>query len=189
MANNPVRIAQRVLKTVFGKNPQIGFRLWDGTYWPDDSPREATVILKHPGALRAMLLPANEVNMGEAYLYDDFDIEGDVETAFEAAQPLLRDGLDWHTKLELALKLLRLPAKRRIERGSRGRAQMRGQQHSINRDRQAIAYHYDVSNDFYSLWLDSCSYTFSRRGIFSKHRGSFSITASPYTPIRRNSPK
>jgi cyclopropane fatty-acyl-phospholipid synthase-like methyltransferase len=38
-----------------------------------------------------------------------------------------------------------------------------GEQHSIERDRQAITYHYDVSNDFYALWLDqqmvySCAY-------------------------------
>lgn len=40
---------------------------------------------------------------------------------------------------------------------------MQGQQHSIERDRQAISYHYDVSNEFYKLWLDerlvySCGY-------------------------------
>ena len=38
-----------------------------------------------------------------------------------------------------------------------------GQKHSINRDKQAIQYHYDVSNEFYQLWLDekmvySCGY-------------------------------
>jgi len=30
-----------------------------------------TLVLKHPGALRAMLLPSTEVGLGEAYLYDD----------------------------------------------------------------------------------------------------------------------
>ncbi|MFP3895243.1 MAG: class I SAM-dependent methyltransferase [Anaerolineales bacterium] len=166
MTNNTVRITQEVLETVFGKNPQIGFRLWNGTWWPNNSPREATVVLKHPGALRAMLLPPTEVNMGEAYLYDDFDIEGDVEAAFQAAHPLLEDGLNWRTRLGSALKLLRLPTKRQMEVAPRGRAQMRGRQHSIDRDRQAIAYHYDVSNDFYQLWLDSrmvysCAYFIS----------------------------
>ncbi len=166
MANNTVRITQEVLETAFGRDSKIGFCLWDGTWWPDDSSREATIVLKHPGALRAMLLPPNEVNMGEAYLYDDFDIEGSVEAAFDAAQPLLRDGLDWRTRLGLALKLWRLPARRQTEPGPRGRAQMKGRQHSIDRDRQAIAYHYDVSNDFYHLWLDSrmvysCAYFIS----------------------------
>ena len=31
---------------------------------------------------------------------------------------------------------------------------LRGRRHSIERDRQAVRYHYDVSNDFYALWLD-----------------------------------
>ena len=40
---------------------------------------------------------------------------------------------------------------------------MHGREHSVDRDRQAIAYHYDRSNDFFALWLDrrliySCAY-------------------------------
>ncbi|OWL94463.1 hypothetical protein CBQ26_16480 [Deinococcus indicus] len=44
-----------------------------------------------------------------------------------------------------------------------GNASLEGPQHSRERDQQAISYHYDVSNDFYKLWLDrrmvySCAY-------------------------------
>lgn len=40
---------------------------------------------------------------------------------------------------------------------------LKGRQHTPDRDRQAIAYHYNLSNDFYGLWLDptmtySCAY-------------------------------
>jgi cyclopropane-fatty-acyl-phospholipid synthase len=40
---------------------------------------------------------------------------------------------------------------------------LKGKRHSIERDRQAVTYHYDVSNDFYALFLDknliySCAY-------------------------------
>jgi cyclopropane-fatty-acyl-phospholipid synthase len=40
---------------------------------------------------------------------------------------------------------------------------LRGRKHSLRRDQQAVTYHYDVSNDFYALWLDrrmvySCAY-------------------------------
>lgn len=40
---------------------------------------------------------------------------------------------------------------------------MSGRLHSISRDRDAVAYHYDISNEFYALWLDrrlvySCGY-------------------------------
>jgi len=45
----------------------------------------------------------------------------------------------------------------------RGPAELNGRLHSIERDRQAISYHYDVSNEFFALWLDklmnySCAY-------------------------------
>src|SRR6202043_2460144 len=39
--------------------------------------------------------------------------------------------------------------------------------HSLERDRRAVTFHYDVSNDFYRLWLDrrmvySCAYFMSK---------------------------
>lgn len=45
-----------------------GFRPWEGTPWPDDRARPATIVLKHPGALRAMFLQGSEVALAEAYL-------------------------------------------------------------------------------------------------------------------------
>jgi cyclopropane-fatty-acyl-phospholipid synthase len=52
----------------------VGVRLWDGTLWPDDRPRLTTIVLNHPGAIRAMFASLNEVGLAEAYLYDDFDV-------------------------------------------------------------------------------------------------------------------
>jgi cyclopropane-fatty-acyl-phospholipid synthase len=159
------RLTRHILSDLFGDGgtPQVGVRLWDGTPWPDDRPRPATLALKHSGALRQMFLPGTELGLAEAYLYDDFDIEGEVEAVFDLAETLDREGPDLLEKLGLARDLLRLPAGPKHEHGRRGRARLGGKRHSIERDRQAIAYHYDVSNDFYALWLDrrmvySCAY-------------------------------
>jgi len=142
---------------------QVGVRMWDGTYWPDETPRPATLVLKHPGALRAMFMPGTEVGLGEAYLYDDFDIEGNVESVFVLADALSRATLDWHRKLHVGSDLTRLPAGERRGPARRGPVRLSGRKHSVERDRQAVTYHYDVSNDFYALWLDkrmvySCAY-------------------------------
>ncbi|HSJ75754.1 MAG TPA: hypothetical protein VK899_06190, partial [Gemmatimonadales bacterium] len=40
-----------------------------------------TLVLRRPGALRRMLLPPTDLALGEAYLRDDFDVEGDIEAA------------------------------------------------------------------------------------------------------------
>jgi len=142
-------------KSFEGKTVQnVGFRLWDGKRWPDDQPRPATLVLNHPGALRSMFLPGTEVGLGEAYIYDDFDVEGDLEAVFGLAEELIQDALGIRAKLRAARELLKLPPGTGRNPGHRGPAQLKGKSHSVERDRRAVTYHYDVSNDFYSLWLD-----------------------------------
>ena len=155
----------RVLDALFGElgSPKIGVRLWDGTNWPDDQPRRVTVALKHPGALGAMFRAGTELALAEAYLYDDFDIVGDIEAVFSLNDALVAATSGWRNKLKTAALIRQLPSGRERLSGRRGPACPVGAEHSIERDRQAVTYHYDVSNDFYGLWLDrdmvySCAY-------------------------------
>jgi hypothetical protein len=94
---------RHILSEIFGSSPKtIGVRLWDGTAWPDERPHTAVLALKHPEALGWMFLPGTEVGLAEAYLHDDFDIEGDIEAAFELADFLLTRLGDWKKKLKIA---------------------------------------------------------------------------------------
>jgi cyclopropane-fatty-acyl-phospholipid synthase len=147
----------------------VAIRLWDGTLWPDAAPRAATLELKHPGALRAMLSTGTAKGLAEAYLRDDIDVTGDIEAALEVAEALESRPSDWRTSLATYYRLHRLPsgpgpARPDAQDASRESA---GPAHSLARDRHAIAFHYDISNAFYQLWLDrqmvySCAY-FARR--------------------------
>ncbi len=131
----------------------VGIRLWDGTRWPDDTPRRTTIALQHEGSLRAMFVPMSEMTMSEAYLRDDYDIEGSIQDVFDF---LLSLGVSMGPlqKAKTALGVMRLP---RGEKRTVGRAPARltGKRHSPDRDRQAVAYHYNMPNEFYGLWLDS----------------------------------
>jgi cyclopropane-fatty-acyl-phospholipid synthase len=158
-------ISRKILERLFAgdTSQNVGARFWDGTPWPDEKPRKAVIVLKHPGALRAMFLPPNEVGLAEAYLYDDFDVEGDIEQVYGLGGGIIEAAQDLSTKLRIASLLLRLPSGDGHQYGERGPTHLSGEQHSIGRDRQAVTYHYDVSNDFYALWLDrnmvySCAY-------------------------------
>jgi cyclopropane-fatty-acyl-phospholipid synthase len=155
-------ILERVFASYDGGD--FAVRLWDGTTWPEGgvSSPMFTLVLNHVGALRRMFLPPTDLNLGEAYIYGDFDVEGDLIAAFPIAEHLQGLGLGVGGKLGLARQLLALPdgASRREGRQA---AHVTGSRHSRARDRQAISYHYDVSNDFYALWLDkhmvySCAY-------------------------------
>lgn len=164
-ADEAARRTLRILESLFDAEAgqRVGVRLWDGTTWPDGASRPVTLLLKHPGALRAMLLPGHELGLAEAYLYDDFDIVGDIEAIFDLADALAATTAGWRKKLVTARDLLRLPPGPDHPTGRRGPARLSGKRHSVERDRQAVTYHYDVSNDFYALWLDrrmvySCAY-------------------------------
>lgn len=160
------RTALSFLQRLFGDyHPRdFAIRLWDGTTWeaePGWSPR-FTLVFNHPGALRRMFWPPNEVTLGKAYIYDDFDIEGECEGVFGLADHILGRKRGLMEKLGYGKSLLSLPSDNRPQAG-RQEAGLKGTQHSRKRDRQAIAYHYDVSNDFFGLWLDdrmvySCAY-------------------------------
>jgi cyclopropane-fatty-acyl-phospholipid synthase len=137
---------------------RVAVRLWDGTAWPDERTRPAALVLKHPGALRRMFLPGSEIGLAEAYLYDDFDVEGDVEAAFDIADFLLTRIRSWRTKLKLAAALLALPGEGSTAlraAASRLLPDLHGKRHSRERDRRSVTFHYDVANNFYRLWLDS----------------------------------
>lgn len=160
------------LNELFAASPlaDVSIRLWDGTLWPDEKPRAATVVLNHSGSLRAMLAEGTARGLGEAYLREDFEVEGDFEQAVELAVALENRPSDWLTSLKNLYRLHRLPASPPVSvetwRGSDGR---HGAAHSLARDRAAVSFHYDVAPGFYGLWLDpdriySCGYFASPHG-------------------------
>lgn len=161
----------RFLEGLFrgGVPQQVGFRFWDGSRWPDDRPREATFVLKHAGSMREMFGAGTEKALAEAFLRDDFDIEGEIESAFELTDTIRQNGGDgWLASLRNFQNLRRLPVRRSDGTTASAFTGRRARRHSLSRDREAVSFHYDVSNDFYRLWLDramvySCAY-FERAG-------------------------
>jgi cyclopropane-fatty-acyl-phospholipid synthase len=140
-------------------------RFWDGSVWEAEAgqPTRFTIVLNHPGALRKMFLPPTELAMGEAYIFQDFDIEGDLDAVFKLGDEIMDKRRGVIENLRNAARLLRLPSTRPAQNGGRGPAHLSGEQHSRERDKAAVTYHYNVSNDFYALWLDknmvySCGY-------------------------------
>lgn len=128
---------------------------WDGSRWDPEHSQfcRFTWHIHHPGVLRAAVRPDRQVALGEAFIYGDFDISGDILAVFPIAEYLEQKHFGTGSKLRLATILLGLPSKLRDE--EHARPELHGRTHSKSRDRQAVSFHYDLSNDFYKLWLDS----------------------------------
>lgn len=138
-------------------------RLPDGTVLPGAINPAFGLVLKHAGALRRMFAPPIELSVGESFIYGDFDIEGDIFSAFSLIDTSLTRRFSLGEIAGLVWSIRTLPKSGPTRPVSRGPARLRGHLHSRERDLAAIRYHYDVGNEFYALWLDrrmqySCGY-------------------------------
>lgn len=143
-----------------GYQGKVAVQLWDGRTVNDQPDTACTLQFMQPGVLRDLILKRDLVRLGEAYLSGGLDVEGNMESLFELGPWLQRLRLSASSKLRLFYLALRLPS------GMDRDAALEHQAGStaIKRNSQkSIAHHYDVSNDFYRLWLDpqmiySCAY-------------------------------
>jgi cyclopropane-fatty-acyl-phospholipid synthase len=102
---------------------------------------QVEIHIRDARALRLLVEPSLET-LGEAYVEGLIDVEGQLPDILAVAQ--------------------RLAGAAEPAGGLIGRVR-RQATHTRQGDREAIAYHYDVSNDFYAQWLDpamvySCAY-------------------------------
>ncbi len=159
----PTRLSVDSLAQVFADCPQRDFRvrLWDGMTWGSSESPRFTLAIKHPNALLEMFVSPSELAMGESYICDELDVEGDIEAAVEMGDYLLaQERHSLPASLRLAGVLGRLPGRHSDPKPGDG---VSGALHSRERDRKAIGYHYNLPPEFFALWLDgrriySCAY-------------------------------
>jgi len=147
--------AASLLKRLFGKfEGNLAMQLWNGdplrlgSVAPHEAPPPFTLVIRNPGAIAAMVLGFDRLRFAEAYFRGDVDIEGDFFAALGLKDHLDAIKLSWRDRLAVLLPALRLQALKKAW---------------PNENRDAIHFHYDVSNAFYALWLDpamvySCAY-------------------------------
>jgi cyclopropane-fatty-acyl-phospholipid synthase len=166
LTNHAVLTARKLAgRLLADADPALAVELADGTaiYQPN-RPARATIVASSPGILRALVNPRSDIEAGEAVIRGDLAVHGDAEAAFAAIESAIasRTARDWPAILRLSAALPR-PSANGPSPSARRKYAPRGRKHSLARDRAAIEYHYNVSNDFYALFLDremtySCAY-------------------------------
>lgn len=167
-ADAALRILKRLLHGFAGG---ADLRLWnDSSHSVGLGPPAFTLVLRDPMLLRSLVTARSPVLLADAYFRGQIDVEGDLYSALALKGHFEGLELPWRDKLAMLLDAWRLPSSTnsRAATAKAGTllthlAQRFSRQHTRHSDRQAIAFHYDVSNDFYALWLDtervySCAY-------------------------------
>ena len=126
-----------------GADIPLRLQLWNGMHHDLGSQPRVTVNVPGPAALRYFLPPSLD-NLAEGYVNGHFDVDGLAADIVAAATGLAQVGVG-------------VPGQ-----GKLGRL-FSPLSHDQAKDAHAIEHHYDVSNDFYRLWLDeamvySCAY-------------------------------
>ncbi len=119
----------------------LRIELWNGKRVDFCPAPQVTIKIPQPSALAYLLTPSLS-NLGSAYVEGKIDIEGRATEIIDVGSALAKHAL--------------------TPQGKFGRV-ARPFRHTRKKDAEAIRYHYDVSNDFYRLWLDenmvySCAY-------------------------------
>jgi len=125
-----------------------------------------TLLLKDTGLLRHLVTTRSPLSLADAYFRGQLDVDGDLYAALTLKAHFERLTIPWRDRLALFVDCLRLglePATRDEPPPTNHAVPRPSRRHTRASDRQAVRYHYDVSNAFYALWLDaervySCAY-------------------------------
>jgi cyclopropane-fatty-acyl-phospholipid synthase len=141
--------------------PQRPFRvtLWDGTELPSTSPDGPVFSVRSPVALGHMLRAPGQLGLGRAYVAGALDVD-DVDKVLALLDGYSPPPIDARAKGRLAAAAVRAGALKQLPKPPAVELRPQGKRHSIARDRRAVTHHYDVSNDFFELFLgDSMTYS------------------------------
>ena len=164
---NHYMLAHQVLSYLF--RDYLGsfvIQLWnDSKLLIGDDLSAFTLKIKDASVLRDLILFRDPIRLAEAYFDGSIEVEGDFNAALGLRNYLESLKLPFRTKLHLALKVLFLNNNKSVNhhKSALPKTFVRDGGAPRHNGKETIAFHYDISNDFYQLWLDermlySCAY-------------------------------
>jgi cyclopropane-fatty-acyl-phospholipid synthase len=140
---------------------------WDGTELPATNGGGPALHVRSPAALAHALRAPGQLGIGRAYVSGAIEVD-DIDEAMAAILNFKPPPIDRAAQLRLALAAARAMGPVKPPPVPESELRPRGRRHSVERDKRSVTHHYDVSNDFFALWLDktmtySCAF-FSRDG-------------------------
>lgn len=125
-----------------------------------------SLALRDQQTVQSLLLGRDPLRFADAYFRGALDIEGDLFAALTLKDYMQSLQLGFRERLQVLTQLVRskvVPHLGGLPAGVAGLHAAPVHGHTRQENRQSIAFHYDVSNEFYRLWLDpgmvySCAY-------------------------------
>jgi cyclopropane-fatty-acyl-phospholipid synthase len=157
-----LRTTEPLRRELAANLPERPFRVtfWDGSELPStDGNGAPTLHVRSPRALAHALRAPGQLGIGRAYATGELEPD-DLDALLLVLRRYQPPPLDRATQLKLALAAVRAAGPMRPPPVPEVEQRPRGKRHSPERDKRSVQFHYDVSNDFFKLFLDE-SLTYS----------------------------
>jgi cyclopropane-fatty-acyl-phospholipid synthase len=143
--------------------PERPFELhfWDGSALPATAGNGARPVFsaRSPRAVAHALMAPGQLGISRAYVSGELEVD-DLDAVLDLLREWSPPAIDGAARRRLLLAATRAMGVMRPPRPPAVELRPRGRRHSIDRDARAVRHHYDVSNDFFALFLDA-SMTYS----------------------------
>ncbi len=156
---------RREIERLFPERP-FAIEFWDGTAVPATRDGGPAFVVRSPRAVAHALRAPGQLGLSRAYVSGELEVD-DLDALVEVLDGWRPPTLDARSRLRLILAVARA-AGPTLPPAPMAELRPRGVRHSRVRDARAVRHHYDVSNEFFALFLDrsmtySCAF-FSRDG-------------------------
>ncbi|MEA2467220.1 MAG: cyclopropane-fatty-acyl-phospholipid synthase [Thermoleophilaceae bacterium] len=152
------------LSQAFPERP-FGIEFWDGTSLPATTAGGPLFTVRTPAAIAHALRAPGQLGIGRAYVAGALEVD-DLDAVMHVLETWRPPPLGRGRRARLAIAALRAAGLTVPPRRPEAELVPRGTRHSKARDARAVRHHYDVSNEFFALFLDR-SMTYSC-AIFSR---------------------
>jgi cyclopropane-fatty-acyl-phospholipid synthase len=167
--------------------PQRPFtlRFWDGSELAPTTSGGPVLTVRSPTAVAHLLRAPGQLGLGRAYATGELEAD-DLDRVIGLLDTFEAPAIDTKTRLRLTLAAVRACGLIKPPPIPASELRPRGRRHSRERDARAVRHHYDVSNEFFALFLDE-SMTYSC-ALFSRELDSLEGSWGTHPPSERRPP-
>jgi cyclopropane-fatty-acyl-phospholipid synthase len=149
---------RRELESALPERP-FEIEFWDGSRVASTNGSGPTFRVRSPAAIAHALRAPGQLGLGRAYVSGELEVD-DLDAVIELLGSYRAPPLDRSARTRLALAAARACGLTRPPRVPAAELRPRGRRHSPERDARAVRHHYDVSNEYFALFLgDSLTYS------------------------------
>jgi cyclopropane-fatty-acyl-phospholipid synthase len=131
----------------------FAIEFWDGGRVPPSNGAGPTLRFRSPRALAHVLRSPGQLGLGRAYVYGDIDTD-DLDGVIALIGRWHAPSLSARARARLLAAAIRAAGVHRPPPPPAAELRPRGRLHTRRRDSAAVRHHYDVSNEFFALFLD-----------------------------------